>query len=352
MPKVLVFGAGSLGACYAWVLSKAVGEANVTTVCRSNYDAATQHGFTIHSKLWGNNLTFRPHVSRSVKDAVAANAGEPFDYVVIAAKALPTRPSTADLVRPAVAEGSTCIVLVQNGIGIEDPYARAFPQNPLLSAVAYFPATQVRPAVVQHQEIETLHLGTYPSGEAAGEAHALAAARFAELLRSGGATAMVHGDVQRERWVKLLVNAAWNPVCAITRLRDREFMDASLGLGLGLDSGLSEGEDEGDRGGDGLRFIRDVMLEIAAVAQAYGYADINEDRVDFQIRRAAVRELPGIQPSMLADALAGRSMEVDAIVGNVVRMAGRKGVKVPMLRTIYLLANGLSESFSRAKGGS
>ncbi|KAI1469194.1 2-dehydropantoate 2-reductase [Daldinia caldariorum] len=342
MPKVLIFGTGSLGTCYAWALSNAVGQDNITAICRSNYEVASRNGFTIHSNLWGDNLTFQPRIARSVAEAVqqlSLDQQQFFDFVVVAAKAVPADPSVAEVIGPAVAKGKTAVVLLQNGIGIEDEYARLYPDNPLLSTVAYFPATQVSPAVVHHKEVEMLHVGTYPADAPA--PHKDAAREFAELLGKGGATAKLHDDVQRKRWGKLLVNASWNPICALTRLRDREFVAASLGLGLGA------GEDE--RGDDGVRFIKDVMMEIASVAQAYGYRDVNEEMVDFQIGRAVVRDLPGVQPSMLGDAFDKKSMEVDAIVGNVVRLARKKGLDVPMLRTIYLLANGLSESFTRKK---
>ncbi|KAI1805877.1 2-dehydropantoate 2-reductase [Daldinia bambusicola] len=340
MPKVLVFGTGSLGTCYAWALSNAVGQDNVTAICRSNYEVASRNGFTIHSRLWGDNLTFQPRIARSVAEAVqqlSLDTQQFFDFVVVGAKVIPTDPSIAEIIGPAVAKGTTAIVLLQNGIGIEDEYANLYPDNPLLSTVAYFPATQVSPGVVHHKEVEMLHVGTYPAD--APVAHKDAAREFVELLGKGGATAKLHDDVQRKRWGKLLVNAAWNPVCALTRLRDREFVEANLDLGLGAE----------DERGDGVQFIKDVMMEIASVAQAYGYNDVNEKTVDFQIGRAVVRDLPGVQPSMLGDAFDKKSMEVDAIVGNVVRLAKKKGVHVPMLRTIYLLANGLSESFTRKK---
>ncbi|KAI8963542.1 2-dehydropantoate 2-reductase [Daldinia sp. FL1419] len=340
MPKVLIFGTGSLGTCYAWALSNAVGQDNVTALCRSNYEVASRDGFTIHSNLWGENLSFRPRVARSVAEAVqqlSLDTQPFFDFIVISAKAVPTNPSIAELINPAVTKGKTAIVLLQNGIGIEEEYARRYPENPLLSTVAYFPATQISPGVVIHKEVEMLHVGTYPT--TAPENHKKTGQEFVELLGKGGASAKLHEDIQRKRWGKLLVNSSWNPICALTRLRDREFIEVGLDLGLGTE----------DKWGDGVRFIKDVMLEIAAVAQAYGYSDVNEEMVDFQIGRAVVRDLPGVQPSMLGDALDNKTMEVDAIVGNVVRLARKKGVAVPMLRTIYLLANGLSESFSRKK---
>ncbi|XXG96734.1 AAA ATPase midasin [Hypoxylon texense] len=345
MTRVLLFGAGSLGVPYSWVLCRAIGESNVTAVCRSNFDEASRNGFTIHSKLWGNDLKCKPRIAKTVADAVQQIASDKqqqqpfFDFVVIAAKALPTRPSTAELIGPAVTPGRTGVVLIQNGIGIEAEYAARYPSNPVLSAVAYFPATQVAPGVVEHKEVEMLHVGTYPASSSAPPEHKEAARAFVDLVRKGGASAELYDDVQRPRWGKLLVNASWNPVCALTRSRDRQFIDSKKGGG---DSGEGEGE-------DALGFIRDVMLEIAAVARAYGYADVDEKLVDFQINRARVRDLPGVQPSMLTDALESRSMEVDAIVGNAVRLAKEKGVPVPMLTAIYYLANGLSESFSRAK---
>ncbi|KAI1074096.1 2-dehydropantoate 2-reductase [Whalleya microplaca] len=320
--RVLIFGTGGVGAVYTWVLSRAVKESDITAICRSNYDEASKNGFTIHSGLWGNDLKVRPHVAKTVADAVAEAPDKPYDYIIVTAKALPTKPSTAELIGPAVGPGTT-IVLLQNGIGTEEEFSTLYPENPLLSSVVYLPATQVSPGVIQHKELELLHIGTYPATAPA--AHKAAAQAFVDLLGAAGATAQLHDDVQFERWSKLLVNASWNPVCALTRLRDRQFIDAHA---------------------DALQFIRDAMLEIARVAQAYGYPGVDESVVDFQIGRAAARALPGVEPSMLTDARHARTMEVDAIVGNVVRLAKQKGVAVPMLRTIYLLANGLSQSFS------
>ncbi|KAI1861371.1 uncharacterized protein JN550_010901 [Neoarthrinium moseri] len=302
-PRVLIFGTGSIGAVYAWVLSQAIPASDITAICRSNYEEASRKGFTIHSTHWGNDLKVQPAVARTVSEAVEASSGKPFDFVFICSKALPTKPSTAELIKPAVSK-DTAIVLIQNGIGIEGEFATAYPNNPVLSAVVYLPATQ------------------------APEPAKNAAKSLVDLLTAAGATAKLHDDVQAERWGKLLVNASWNPICALTRCRDRQFLDAN---------------------DDVLSFIKDVMMEIASVAQAYGYSKINGELVEYQLNRAAKRDLPGVQPSMLADTLSERNLEVDAIVGNVVRLAKEKGVNVPLLRTIYLLACGLDHSFTLAR---
>ena len=318
-PRILIFGAGSVGTVYAYILSRAVSASNLVTVCRSNFEPASRNGFTIHSNLWGQGLNFRPVVVRTIEDAVALEPGAHFDYIIVSSKALPTVPSTAEVIKPAISSQTT-IVLIQNGIATEESYSKLFPNNPLLSTVVYLPATQIEPGVVQHKEIELLHLGPYPASS-----NTESASRFATLLKSGGASAKVHEDVQFERWSKLLVNASWNPICALSRSRDAQILKSS-----------AEAKD----------FVRDVMLEICAVANACGYTAVDATLVDFQLGRALVRDLPGVEPSMMADALAGRNMETDAIVGNLIKLAKEHGVKTPMLRTIYVLATALNSSFS------
>ncbi|KAI0199537.1 2-dehydropantoate 2-reductase [Astrocystis sublimbata] len=336
-PRVLVFGTGSVGITYAYLLSRAIPESNITAICRSNYDVATQRGFTINSTIWGSDLHVRPQVVRSVPEAVTQSQDQPFDYILVSSKALRSHPSTADLIRPAITPGKTAVVLMQNGIGIEQEYASLYAGDDvaILSSVVYLPVTQTAPAIVQHREVEHLHVGTYPATKVP-DSHKKAARDFVALLTTAGATATLHDDVQAQRWAKLLVNGSWNPICALTKLCDGQFMHSAGSYG-----GVEENQEN-----EAVQLVRDVMLEIASVAQASGYKDIDEKQVDFQLGRATARALPGIQPSMLADVLGGKSIEVDAIVGNTVRIARGKGIPVPMLRTIYLLAQGLNASFA------
>lgn len=321
-PKVLVFGTGSVGSVYCYLLCKAIGEKNVVAICRSNYDIAARDGFTINSTLFGDGIKCKPHIVKSVSEARDKQLG-PFNHIVIAAKALPTTPSIPSLLAPVVSP-ETSIALIQNGVGIEEIYADAFPSNPILSCVTYLPVTQTSPAVFAHREVEKLDVGTFPHNAPAG--HKKAAESFVNLITSAGGTAVHHEDIGTERWAKLLVNASWNPICALSRTRDAQFMAASP---------------------EAAGYVRAVMLEVAAVAQAAGYPNVSESTVEWQMGRAKARALPGVEPSMMADAMAGRQMEADAIVGNAIRIAEEKGVSVPLLKANYALLKALNDSFSR-----
>ncbi|KAH8601708.1 2-dehydropantoate 2-reductase [Bisporella sp. PMI_857] len=322
-PRVLIFGTGSIGAVCALIISRAIPESNIVAICRSNYDATSKDGFTIHSTMWGENQKVRPTVARSINEAVALSP-VPFDYILVCSKVVPSDPSTAELIKPAISE-TTSIVLVQNGIAIEEPFAKLFPNNPLLSTVVYLPATQTAPGVIQHRDIAHLHIGTYPSN--ASSIAKDAAAAFAAMITAGNGTTELHEDVQLERWSKVIMNAAWNPVCALSRSRDRSFLDSS-----------PDAED----------FIRDVMLEVVSVANASGFTSLNAETVERQLGMAARRQI-GVEPSMMADASAGRNMEVDAIVGNVIKLGKEHKVSTPLLRTLYALVNALDDSFTKLR---
>lgn len=315
-PRVLLFGAGGVGTVYLWLLSKT---STTTAVCRSNYDVAKKDGFIINSSIFGQGIHFRPNVVRSCEEAVSAGAA-PYDYIVVCSKAIPG--TVPKWIAPVVNPGYTTIVLLQNGVGIEEEYRVAFPDNPIVSTVLYFPATQRPAGVIKHGEIERLELGAYPS--TASDQHAKA---FAQLIKSSGATAVIHEDIQLIRWTKLLINASWNPICALAFSRDTDVLESCDGA---------------------PDVIEAVMLEIRDIAVAHGY-NITKEKVEFELSRAKARipKHAGIEPSMLQDVQAGRRIEVEAIIGNPVRMGKAKGVRCDRLELLYILAKTLDLHMGR-----
>ncbi|KAH7038088.1 ketopantoate reductase PanE/ApbA-domain-containing protein [Microdochium trichocladiopsis] len=397
--KVLIFGTGSIGTVYAWVVSNTTSPDNVVCVCRSNYEAAKTSGFTLNSTIWGQNLKFRPTIVQSVAEAATYSpentnddvqerqGRRAFDFIILTSKVHTggVSPSTAEILRPVVTLGHTVIVLIQNGIGIEDEYAELYPDNPLLSCVVRVPATQTSPGVVEHKAFEGLSVGTYPSfppdsapSEAGNDNEALAADggrwnrggtatifaqrssaaanKFISMITAGGATATLYPDIQAQRWQKLVLNVAWNPVTALSRLRDQHFLRTSSVAGHHSSttpgwplspSTLSPRElEQLDPEFSSLGFVRDLMLEVARTAAAYGYGEVCDSQlVEKTLDLFLAMPLEGIQSSMMADALQGKSMEIEAIVGNAARLARAKGVSTPILKTIYILIRGLDASF-------
>jgi ketopantoate reductase len=72
-------------------------------------------------------------VPGSVQDAI--NNG-PFQFIVIELKSLPDIYSIPQILAPAITPFESTIVLIQNGIGNEQPFIDAFPNSSILSGVS------------------------------------------------------------------------------------------------------------------------------------------------------------------------------------------------------------------------
>jgi 2-dehydropantoate 2-reductase len=314
-----VFGTGSVGTMYGMLLS--MGGADVTCICRSNYEIASSKGFQICSTVFGDR-SFHPKVARSVQEAVSGeSASGPFDFVVVCIKANNAGISPTELIQPAITESHTSIFIIQNGLGVEHIYQEAFPKNPIISGVTYMPTSQISPCVVSHTETQNLYLGIYSGSPSINLLGVNATEALAGMIRAAGADATVCADIQAERWKKLIGNATWNPICALSRCRDLQFLQATPDLAQ--------------------EFVVESMREVVAVAAALGYSKvIKQDAIDAQVQRSAIRGWPGVRPSMLADIEVGGLMEVEAIIGEVVRIAKKNSLSVPRLETLYLLSRG------------
>ena len=82
------------------------------------------------------------------------------------------------------------------------------------------------------------------------------------------------------------------------------------------------------------------MEEVDAVARAMGV----EVALTIDKRMEGAAATGEHKTSMLQDLEAGRPLEVDALVGAVVELAGASGVPVPSLRVVYGLTKLLDET--------
>ena len=296
--KILVIGAGAIGAFYGGVLAKAGCE--VSAVARSDYAAIAAGGYRIESHL--GDLSWRPaQVVRS-----AADYRGPADFLLVCLK-LTAATDPVALIRPALGK-ETKIVFVANGIDVDAPLAAAFPDHELISGVAYAAVSREPSGVIRHHsQFTRLVLGRYPGGPSQ------AAGQFAALVKQGGSSSAMTEDIVDTRWQKCAWNTVFNPISA-------------LGGGLGGQDILGSEATTG--------YVREAIAEFSAVAAAAGHP-LPGDTADKLI--AATLKMPNYVSSMGQDQLAGRPMEIEALLGNVVRIARRLSVPAPRLETLYAL---------------
>jgi 2-dehydropantoate 2-reductase len=294
---VLVIGTGAIGSFYGSLLARA--GARVSVLTRSDYETVHARGIELVSDTKLGQWHFTP-------DAVVREAAElerKPDVVLLCIKVV----EGADRVRLLrdTLGPATAIVLLSNGVEIEDEVATAFPGHELISGLAFICVTRTAPGRIWHQAYGRLALGNYPSG-LSDTARALAAA-----FESAGIGCNATADIVTARWQKCLWNAAFNPL-----------------------SVLSGGLSTADILGTQEPLIRAIMGEVCAIAAALGHP-LPAGIIDQQIE--GTHRMPPYKTSMLLDFEAGRPMETEVILGNAVRAGQRAGVAIPTLATLYAL---------------
>ena len=297
-PSVLVVGAGAIGGFYGGKLAQA--GARVSVVSRSDYQAVKENGICVTSIL--GDFRFVPE--RVVRHV--AEYGEPPDYVLVGTKVV-AESDTVELIKPVVGP-RTAIVLIQNGVEIEQPVAEAFPGNEIISGLAFIGVSRVGPGKIHHQAYGRLTLGRYPGGSSQ------MAEKLAELLESCGVPCELTSEVVTARWKKLVWNAPFNPISV-------------LGGSIDTHTILENRES--------AHLVRRIMEEVCLVAKATGH-ELPPSVIQQNIDGTLAMEEP-YKTSMLLDFEAGRAMEVEAILGNSVRAARREGAAVPHMETLYAL---------------
>jgi 2-dehydropantoate 2-reductase len=318
--RFAVLGAGAVGAYVGAALDR--GGAEVVLVGRGPHlQAMIDHGVRVESPRGD----FEAHPEATDDVGAIADA----DVVVLGLKSYGVpemAPRIGELLQPGAA-----VVFAQNGIpwwyfqGIDgelrgrtlesvDPggvVTRSIAPEHVVGCVVYCATEIVAPGVIRHIEGTRFTIGT-PGGERTDACRAIS-----EAFVGGGLKCPVEDDLRPQIWLKLVGNAAFNPLTTVTR--------ATLG-GLGTSRSATA-------------FARTVMEECATVAAALGI----ELPVSLDRRLEAGLAVGDHRTSMLQDWEAGKPLETDCMTGAVVEIADMVGIPVPNTRALHELTNAVEE---------
>lgn len=334
--RVLIVGAGAVGAFYGSRLSFAP-NVLVSALCRSNYKAVKANGFQVSSPQY-KNYEFRPEFTFSSPEE-ARKAGVTWDYLLVATKALPDLGDDSGLLEGLVGE-NTAVVLVQNGLGVEQPYQQRFPRSSILSAVTIVSAAQPSHGVISHNRWTRISIGPFLShldngcsGPKGTDDKAIEQnSQFVDLLKQGDisdAEVHDHAGLQFVRWHKIAINAAMNPSSTLSGGSTNQAMSNDPELG---------------------RHLLGVMNEVLETAPKVLGKPLPKHLASAErILRSTQKNASGSKPSMAIDWEQGRRMELEVILGNPIRIAREKGFEMPRLQSLYALLRMAQEN--REKGG-
>lgn len=327
---VLIIGGGAVGTIAA-VNLEVGGLAAVTVVLRSNYAVVNERGYTIESCDHGNLNGWRPSVVRNTIPNLVEESIEPYDYVVLCTKNIPdVSPTAVELIAPALPKNSnrTTLLLLQNGLNIERPFLRPFPNTPIISGVSMIGSAEPSPGHIVHDEGDRLLIGAFPTSHINPAFPERRAEEFVALYSAAGKTDCAYSpNVLHDRWKKLVFNACLNPICAITGLDDGRIRLADGAL-------------------DGL--VRPAMREIVAAAKAVCGVELPDGVVEATINADPLEKY--LKPSMQQDLEKGNLIEFENLLGEPLRAGKERGVPMPMLEALYQLAKAIQWRIKETKG--
>jgi len=324
--RFLIAGAGAIGAYIGARMARA--GFDVTLFARGPHlHAMQEHGVQVKSA--DGDFTAQPRIVGSLDEV------GPVEVVFLGVKAH-ALPQLAPQLKPVLGP-DTSVVSTQNGIpwwyfegfggewdGLRlervDPggvISSAIEARSVVGSIVYFATEVSSPGVIQHIEGNRISLGE-PDGTRSDRIR-----QIAEALIASGLRCPVTTRIRHEIWVKVLGNASFNPVSALTRATLAQMV---------RDPRVSS-------------VIRNIMQEVEAVSQKLGM----ELPVSIDQRMAGAEKVGEHKTSMLQDLEAGRPMELEALVGAVVELGERVGLPMTSTRTVYNCAKLLAQSAAPAK---
>ena len=312
---VLIIGAGAVGTLFASCIHRNP-KIRLTLLCRSNDDQLKKHGLVLFRRTAGP-VVIRPR--NVVSNISSLDKRISFQYIVFANKVHCRTENYfwTDSLQHIGHNESTSFVTAQNGILNESLLYQAFPQNPILSAICYASVTRRAPCNVvenlrMHQHC--FRIGAFTKSKASIDA-------AQTLLGLGGHDFSFAENVERERWNKMILNASFNTTASLFNADTHAIIE------------------DADKSAIAMR----LGQEAAAVAKALGVR-LDESIVENTFE--AVRKAPAFEPSTLQDRLAGHSLEVENICGQVARLGQTAGVDVPLLLAVTQKLESINEGYA------
>ena len=325
--KIAIVGAGAIGGWMGAHIARAQQDAGAQLCVLARGETLTalqKNGLQLHQ---GGTLHTVP--VRASNDAATLGVQ---DLVVISVKA-PALASVAQQISPLLGP-HTVVLTAMNGVpwwflqGFGGPVqgqslssvdpqgaiAQAIPAAHIVGCVVHASCSVDAPGIIRHHFGDGLIVGE-PSGQATPRAQALHA-----LLQQAGFNATLSPQIQKDIWYKLWGNMTVNPVSALTGATTDRILDDELVRG----------------------FISNVMREAKTIGECIGIPIAQEP----EDRHAVTRKLGAFKTSMLQDVLAGRPVELDALVSAVRELGQMTRVGTPFTDALL----GLSRLHARVLG--
>lgn len=307
--RIAMIGAGAMGSVFGSRFARAGAEVVLFDADRTHIEAIAIGG--LHVDAPDGSATLQLDATTN------AEAIDKADLAVILVDSNATQ--AAAEVAKRVLGRSGAVLTLQNGIGNVEVLSAVLGAERVIAGTTYNSAARLRPGHVLHSNI-----GETTIGEIDGSATARVA-EIARLLRAAGLPVTVSDNAMGHIWMKFILNAAINPVSAMTGLRPGEIARVPAAREL----------------------LERVLDEVLNVVAAKGVTLPVDDPRGHVLDHAWERYN---RPSMLQHVEEGRRTEIDSLNGALLKEARALGVAVPFNEAVVLAIKSIeARNAARAK---
>jgi len=310
--KIAIIGAGPVGGIMGAHLAHAGRYVVLCDILKDHLDAIEERGLTITGV---SEMTARC-------ERLAYNISELSNFPEVDTVIICTKASIMPRIIPEikkVAQPGARFVCNQNGLDNEDFLAETFGPDNVLRIVPNYAGGRTGDGEIW---MSFFNPPNY-IGAVTAKGEPLAR-QVAEMMTEVGLETRFTTDIKKYEWEKVVLNAALNPVCALTRKRMKDMMDFDLTESL----------------------VEELLREGVEVAEAAG---VTFDEGFFEHGIQYLKKAGYHKPSMLQDIERGAPTEIDWINRKIVEYGRAHGIKTPYNLTITALIRGL-ELESKAPG--
>ncbi|WBW74491.1 oxidoreductase [Schizosaccharomyces osmophilus] len=319
--RVLSVGSNATSAFMGWRLSESQA-CHTSLIWRNRSESVMSEGIRIRSSVFGSTK-WKPDVVVPTIEQLVTN-DEPFDYVFVCLKIIPSVYDLGTAIKDVVTPGHTCVVLNTTGIvGAEKSIQETFPNNPIISFVIQDQFTQRGPLQFEHTAFaadtasSVMYLGlTDEEDEIPDSVQDAMIETLTLTLEAGGVSCTFLPKIQQKQWETGIGHMAFFPVSILNE-------EPNLSLIY--------------RAKPFVKVIDGIMNEAFSIAATQG-CDFPTEKRESLKRFIVNRMLAAPRPSYIfQDYLARRPLEVEVLLGYPVEIAEQHKVSVPYMETVYAL---------------
>jgi 2-dehydropantoate 2-reductase len=300
--KILVLGTGAVGGYFGGRLAKA-GNELFFTARGANLSALANDGLNVKS-IDGNF-----EIKIDVREKFDRIDG--LDLILLCAKTGDTR-----RLLPVIKEqmnDTSVVVSLQNGVESESILEEAVPKGSIVGGIAFIGSNRYAPGRIRHTGGGSITLGEL-FGEKTERIE-----RVRKMFADAGVECRVTAKIIKAKWEKLVWNAGFNGLAAITGLSAEKLLSFKPARGI----------------------VSRLMEETIAVAQGKS-VPVDPSTGDRHIE--FTEKMRDVIPSMLQDIRAGRITEIDSINGLVCREGEKAGIATPYNEFVWAAVSAIDET--------